>query len=383
MQSQRRLWNYAARMCERPERLGFLVMPEYAVFPADLEKDRQVIIDLWRQNLADINDLEKKYDWHFLNNPFGRGQIWILKADGQPIGTTSLGMRPLKLGQTVTTAGVACDLAVDKHHRFLQPALMLQRALLSTLHAGIRIVYGVPNRAGASVLKYVGYREFCSVHRYAKLLRVSHYLQRSRQFGPIVPFIGRMADHGFAALQSFSRGRENARVAHLLHRFDERFDDLWNRTDSAHATLTVRDRQFLTWRYRDCPLRQYKTLGLLTEDESRLLGYLIYYVEDHSAVCSDLLVLSSAEDLSCLISSWAAVAWRDGLASLSLSCSDGALPASLLRLGFTRRSAAATTKPERASGHEQCKTLLTHDRRSPPEQSVRGDWYYTEGDSPY
>jgi len=110
-------------------------MPEYTVVPANLQKDRQVIIDLWRQNLADINHLEEKYDWHFLNNPFGPGQIWILKADGQPIGTTSLGMRPLKLGETLTTAGVACDLAVNKDHRFLQPALMLQRALLSTSHA--------------------------------------------------------------------------------------------------------------------------------------------------------------------------------------------------------------------------------------------------------
>jgi hypothetical protein len=370
-------------MFECRERSQFPIMPQYTVVPAHLQKDRQVIIDLWRHNLADINHLEEKYDWHFLNNPFGLGQIWILEADGQPIGTTSLGMRPLKLGQTLTTAGVACDLAVNKDHRFLQPALILQRALLSTSHAAVRVVYGVPNPAGAAVLKYVGYREFCSVHRYAKLLRVSHYLQRSRKFGAMVPFIGRMADHGFAALQSFSRGRENARVTRVFPSFDERFDQLWSRMDSAHPALTVRDRRFLNWRYHECPLRQYKTLGLLTEDESTLLGYLIYYVEHHSAICADLLVLSGAEDLSCLLSSWATVAWRDGLASLSLSCSDGALPASLLHLGFTRRSAAPATGPDRSSSHEPCKTLFTHERPSVTEHAVAGSWYYTEGDSPY
>jgi hypothetical protein len=358
-------------------------MPKYTVVPAKLQKDRQIIIDLWRQNLADVQHLEEKYDWHFLNNPFGRGQIWILKADGQPIGTTSLGMRPLKLGQTLTTAGVACDLAVNKLHRFLQPALMLQRALLTTSHAGVRIIYGVPNSVGASVLKYVGYREFCSVHRYAKLLRVSHYLQRSRKFGAIVPFIGRMADHGLAVLESFSRGRENARVTQVFGCFDERFDELWSRMESAHPALTVRDRRFLNWRYHECPLRQYKTLGLLTEDESRLVGYLIYYVEDHSAICVDLLVPSGAEDLSCLLSSWATVAWRDGLASLSISCSDGALPASLLRLGFTRRSATSTTRPYRSTRHEPCKTLFTHERFPVADHAVAGSWYYTEGDSPY
>ena len=190
-------------------------------------------------------------------------------------------MRPLKLGQILTTAGVACDLAVNKNHRFLQPSPHPSaRVAFHTRMPQFELSMAcVPNPAGAAVLKYVGYREFCSVHRYAKLLRVSHYLQRSRKFGAIVPFIGRMADHGFAALQSFSRGRENARVTRIFPSFDERFDQLWSRMDSAHPALTVRDRRFLNWRYHECPLRQYKTLGLLTEDESTLLGYLIYYVE--------------------------------------------------------------------------------------------------------
>jgi hypothetical protein len=363
--------------------MEFLIVAEYAVVSADLEKDRQVIIDLWRRNLADIGHLEEKYDWHFLNSPFGPGQIWILEADGQPIGTTSLGMRPMKLRDTVTTAGVACDLAVNKEHRFLQPALMLQRALISSANAGIRILYGVPNSGGASVMKYVGYSEFCCVHRYAKVLRISHYLQRIGKFGATAPLIGRIADQGFAALQSFGRRRKDGRVTQVLPCFDERFDELWSRLSAEHPTLTVRDRRFLKWRYCECPLRQYKTIGLLTEDESRLLGYLIYYVEDHSAICVDLLASGGTEDLDCLLSAWAALAWGDGLASLSVSCSGGSLAATLVRQGFTQRSAAPANKPDRTRRHEQCKTLFTHERHSGTQPSAADSWYYTEGDSPY
>jgi len=357
-------------------------MAEYTVVSADLQKDRQVIIDLWRRNLADISHLEEKFDWHFLNNPFGPGQIWILQADGRPIGTTSLGMRPLKLGETVTNAGVACDLAVNKEHRFLQPALMLQRALLSTSHSSVRVVYGVPNSGGASVMKYVGYHEFCHVHRYAKILRISHYMQRFGKSGADASLIGRLADRGFAALQSFGRQKDD-RLAQILPCFDERFDELWSLISSEHPALTVRDRRFLKWRYYECPLRQYQTLALLTEDKSRLLGYLIYYVEGHAAVCADLLVLNGSEDLGCLLSSWATAAWADGLASLSLSCSDGALPKNLVSHGFTRRSAAPTAKPGRSSRYEQCKTLFAHQRYSAAKPAVPDCWYYTEGDSPY
>ena len=357
-------------------------MTEYAVISADLEKDRQVIIDLWRQNLADIHHLEEKYDWHYVNNPFGPGQIWILRADGHPIGTTSLAMRPLKVRDTVTTAGVAGDLAVNKDHRFLQPALMLQRALMSSAHAGIRMLYGVPNSGGASVMKYVGYREFCSVHRYAKVLKMSHYLQRSGKFSAMAPFIGKIADQGLSAWQSKGR-RHDRRGTQVLHSFDERFDELWSRLDSSQMTLTVRDRKFLQWRYRDCPLRQYKTIGLLTDDDSRLLGYLIYYTEAHSAVCSDLLAFDGPDNLDCLLSSWAALASGDGLASLSVSCSDQVLADTLMRQGFSQRSIFSAIKPGRMPPHEQSKTLFTHDRFAASEPTDAASWYYTEGDSTY
>jgi hypothetical protein len=360
-----------------------LILLAYTVVPADLRKDRQVIIDLWRRNLADVNHLEEKYDWHFLKNPFGPGQIWILHADGQPIGTTSLGMRPLKLGETVAIAGVACDLAVNKDHRFLQPALMLQRALLASAHPGIRILYGFPNPGGASVMKYVGYRELCRVHRYAKILRISPYLERLGKLGTKDTLIARMADRGFAAFQSFRRWRRNGWITKPLPCFDQRFDELWSRVSSRHSALIVRDQRFLNWRYHECPLREYKTLGLLAQDESRLLGYLVYCVEDSTAVCVDLLAPGGAHDVASLLSSWAAVAWGDGVASLSVGCSDAPLAATLVRQGFSQRSAAWASKLDLTRRREPSKTLFTHERPSGMERAVADRWYCTEGDLDY
>ena len=198
----------------------------------------------------------------------------------------------------------------------------------------------------------------------------------------MVPLIARIADRSFSALQSFGQ-RKNKRVTQILPCFDERFDDLWSRLSSQHPTLTVRDRRFLKWRYRDCPLRQYKTLGLLTEDGSRLLGYLIYYVEDHAAVCADVLASDGAEDLDSLLMSWAALARGDGLASLSVSCPDGGLAATLEQQGFTCRSILPASRPDRTRRHEPCKTLFAHERHPGTNLSDTDDWYYTEGDTLY
>lgn len=186
------------------------------------------------------------------------------------------------------------------------------------------MIYGVPNSGGASVMKYVGYRELCSVHRHAKVLRISHYLQKFVKFFAGGSFVGRMADQVYVAAHSFGRYK-NIGLTQVFSGFDERFDELWSRIGSPQQALTVRDQRFLQWRYQECPLRQYKTMGLLSNDESRLLGYLIYYVENHSAICADLLVSNGPEDLVSLLSSWAALAWSDGLAALSVSCSDSTL----------------------------------------------------------
>jgi hypothetical protein len=293
-----------------------------------------------------------------------------------------LGMRPFKLRGNIGTAGVASDLAVNKDHRFLQPALALQRALLSTAHPGVQIIYGVPNPGGASVLKHVGYREFSTIHRYAKVLRITHYLQKSRKVDASVSLIGRLADHAFATVQAFSR-RGNKRITQPMPTFDARFDELWNRTSSDSPALTVRDRRFLHWRYKEFPLRQYKTIGLLSEDNSTLLGYLIYYIENRSAICADLLVSGGPQDVASLISSWAAVAWDAGLASLSASCSDGSLAETLVRQGFSRRSILPPIKRDRTTRREHSKTLFTHEQHCDTDSRDTYGWYYTEGDSPY
>jgi hypothetical protein len=121
----------------------------------------------------------------------------------------------------------------------------------------------------------------------------------------------------------------------------------------------------------------------LTKDESKLLGYLIYYVEERSALCADFIAPGGVEDLDSLLSSWAALAFSEGLASMSVSCSDGALAASLVHQGFSRRSIASPSNPGRTRRHEQCKTLFTHERHSASEPAMADDWYYTAGDSPY
>lgn len=359
-------------------------MTDYRLIAADLTRDRGTIIDIWRRNLADVDRLEEKFDWHFLNNPYGMGRSWILEADGQPVGATSLGIRPVKVGNVTIAAGVACDLAVDRKHRLLQPALMLQKTLLAAMKSTVGYIYGVPNRLGDAVLLRAGYREVCEVHRYARVLRLSSYAGRSRYLRPVSRVAGGIADTAYMAISALRERPWSRPNTVILDDFDGRFDELWQRAKSGHAVLTTRDSRFLRWRYRDCPLSRYTIIGLLSSDQARLLGYLIYSVENGHALCADIFAGAAHGEITTLISAWARHARSRGLTSMSISCSgDPILTMALTRAGFRRRSSSPKPGSRRLQGTELSKAILAYPGVSNCLEAPLSEWYYTAGDSPY
>jgi hypothetical protein len=358
-------------------------VPSYRVIAANIERDRDLILAIWSRNLSDVYRLEEKFDWHFRHNPAGNGQCWILEADGRPVGTTSLGLRRIQLGGEVVAAGIACDLAVDEAHRFLLPALTLQKELLVSMRGFVRVAYGLPNPRGAAVMKRAGYHEVFPVHRYAKALRVSPYLARNRRLAWSAPILGNIADFAYAAFLRLGERPNRSYTAKVFGNFDDRFDDLWTRVKSQHACLTVRDSRFLQWRYRNCPLHQYTALGLLSADQSRLLGYVIYYAEGGSAVCADIFSESDDREIECLLSAWVCHARQSGLTGMSAACSlPDAVRRGLHRIGFTRRTAPARSAPSPSQNQELSRSLLAHHRLSADDSATAG-WYFTYGDQPY
>jgi len=360
-------------------------VPSYRVECADIEKDRQAILAVWRRNLPTTDKLEEKFDWQFLNNPCGTGRCWKAEADGELVGVTSLGMRSVKIGSSVVAAGASCDLAVDKKHRFLQPALMLIKAVLTSTEQHASIVYGFPHSRVAAVMKRAGYGELCSVDRYAKVLRVSPHLRRLAGLSRLGPAIGGFLDFGYAAFSSFSEGSRGDYVSEVLTDFDERFDELWDRVKDEHAVLTVRDSRFMRWRYQECPLRKYVTIGLLSKDRSRLHGYLICYADDEYASCVDVFAAAEPHVFRCLIQAWIDWARQRSLTALSIKCSaDPMLLDALKRLRFSRRTVPGLSVTSDQNDSELSRPLLAHWAPAGPiDSNIVAQWYFTAGDQPY
>lgn len=363
-------------------------MPIYTPIPADLTKDRETILGVWRRNLSSTERLEEKYQWHFLTNPQGPAHCWLLLADGQPVGTVGLGMRAIQVGRTVERGGVACDLAVDQNHRFLQPALLLQKAAAAgAVKAGVRLLYGLPNGNGAATVRRIGYRDAGAVHRYVRLIRPSHYLARHPRVPSWTRFAAPLVDAMYQTTTlRASLGREYA--VEIDPGFDRRFDELWTQRAEDFPVATVRDSQYLQWRFAECPIQKYSTIALLTRDRKRLLAYAIYYTDGSHMMLTDLLTTGQPADAQALFAVLLRQARRAGVASVM---TQSRLPepefSALWKSGFRQRTEAAPDRQGKRGGAvtrppQAGRSLLVYsDHISEP--ALVKPWYFTAGDEPY
>jgi hypothetical protein len=291
-------------------------------------------------------------------------------------------MRRVQVNGSAVTAGVACDLAVDEGHRTLQPALLLQRAVVAAATDRLPVIYGLPNPQGAAPTRRVGYREVGLVHRYAKVLRPSRYLARHPKLARLAPILGGPADVGYAALAALTERPSRAFAAEVMTAFDGRFDDLWERHRAGHGVIGLRDSRHLAWRYRDCPLQSYTTVGLLTRDRARLLGYVVYYLDGGRALCADLFAGDRADEVRALLAAWLRHARSAGAAAASVHCAvHPALHAGLEGLGFRRRTAAPAPGGP-AGDDDRGRPLIVYAWPGVGPGALR-PWYFTPGDEPY
>lgn len=226
--------------------------PAYTVHEADVERDRELILGLWRGNLGDEARMARKYDWFYRECPYGAPLTLLLRHEesGAWVGVASAGPRRMMLGGHLVQAGVLVDLAVLPAHRSLFPALSLQMALMEAGAKRFELLYGFPNPKAAAVFKRVGYIPLCKLVRHARVLRHAGYVRRR------LPAL--LAGPAGWALDAFDRMRLRVRGAGTRGQWQDQADatlsDLWSPASAGAGPVSIRDLTFLRWRFDQSPL---------------------------------------------------------------------------------------------------------------------------------
>jgi hypothetical protein len=341
----------------------------YSVRWLEAQETTDAHLAVWERNHSSADRARRRFDWLYRDNPAGPGRVAILEAHapGRPpeaVGLAGIAARAVRLGSEVRTAGLMADIAVDRAHRTILPALTLIRELRRAGLERHRLSYGFPNDRVVGIVTRAGCRTLGQTRRFAQVLRHGRYLRESLP-APFAALAGGALDLARAALVA-GRGVLSS-LQHRLEwptRVDARFDQLWEEAAGAYPAIGVRDAAFVRWRFLERPAGPLPLAALVRRDSGALDGYAVVAREGTAAQVCDLFARPPL--LPLLLSSLAAALARQGAESISMRvCGTPAAAAALEALGFRERADKRTI-------------ILDSDGVAAPAQA--DGWYLTDAD---
>ena len=310
------------------------------IVEADLDRDRPLITNALRKYLNPQAD-QRRFDWLYINNPYGRARAWLAINDQeQVIGTSAIFPRLLASGGTMFTAWVLGDFCLHANYRTLGPALQLQKACLSSADsAGIDVCYDFPSISMQAIYQRMGLKPRMQMVRFAKILRVN------RQVAKLVTnaFIGQAMS---APLNLLLRVYEWKRfcdpyLTFSLHKevCREEFSELSEKVGNGSCVYIVRSSRYLNWRYLASPLYSYE---IITARRGKaLVGYCVFYQVERDAGVVDLVGINNTEVFLGLVANLEEVLRCRGVEVLSISVAERhPLVPLLWKLGFKARESS-------------------------------------------
>jgi hypothetical protein len=305
---------------------------EYEVARMTPAAARADLLRVWRDNLEVVGPVEAKYRWLYADAPDRPAVVLVLSAHAAGdapvvVGSAGVGIRRFHAGGGDVRAALLADLAVDRAHRQLLPALRLVRAAKALAESDFAFAYGFPNRLAEGVFKRAGYAELGRIVRYARVLRHADYADRVATLANVPEVVKRavalpgvaqvagvVADAGRLALGAplAVRAVTSFRLA-WADGFDDRFDLLWRAARGAYRVVGERSAEILRWRYLG-PDRRIATL--LARSDRSLRAYAILEREGGAACVRDLF--GHPADLGPLLDLLIPALYKDGASSMSM-----------------------------------------------------------------
>jgi GNAT superfamily N-acetyltransferase len=306
----------------------------YRVEEADLARDGDAAVGVWRASLRDGAGRAAKLEWFYRAAPEGAHLQVLRPGTGHEVlGTAGVGWRRMRAGARTLRGGLLADMAVLPGHRTLGPAMQLQRAASDRALAEGDLVYGFPNANAVPVVKRLGYVHLGDMVLYVRALRHAPYLER-RLPRPLATLLGRAIDTAFALrdrLRNLHRGALHAQWSEgpldLVH-------PRWPRPGMLEG---VRDRAALEWRFAHNPLAAFRFLYLRRAPDAQPMAWFVCRRDGDVLHIADFGFAPGAPVAHCVATLAREATARGGRSLVVECCLPDEERSALLRAGFRER----------------------------------------------
>jgi GNAT superfamily N-acetyltransferase len=232
-----------------------------------LKIDKEQIIALAQKIYGDVEISKSNFfDWQYLDNPDGKAVVIVAKDEEKNnsiIGVESILPMNLMVNQKIIKASLSCNSYVDPDYR--------KKGIFSKLISfvknesktnNISCIYSVANDNSFHLFMKKNSHEISNLPLLFRPVRLSNYFPF-----PLNTFL-----HIFDIMWKIKKNN-NQNIIEFNNYFDESFEVLCKKVNERIPIIKHRTKEYLNWRYKDHPTREYKTFVL--KENSNLEGYII------------------------------------------------------------------------------------------------------------
>ncbi len=260
---------------------------------ADLMKERETILGTLNENRKRKKDFNR-YDWLYLNNPFGQAKAWLAVCDqtGDIAGVTAVFPRLMDVEGKEIMCWNCGDFSINKKFRTLGAAVKLRSEATKNVNEGvIPFLYAHPNDRMKAVHLRVGHTCLGEMVRYARVLQVDSYVGKTLRGTWIAKSLGWGLNAGFALKTGgYRKNKDYSSELHQSFPASAPFTELMEKVKSHYAVLGHRNAEYLKWRFWDNPELDASILLVYRHEE--LVGYVIFTCQDEVMNVKDILCLA-------------------------------------------------------------------------------------------
>jgi GNAT superfamily N-acetyltransferase len=316
-------------------------MGSLRVEPADLERDKTVLVQSLRDHLTPRSNLQR-FDWLYEHNPDGRAQVIVLRdAMGRIVGSGAVIPRKLTDGKATATGSVMADFWVHPDHRALGAALQLQRACVAVAEKLGSCFWDLPQGAMPAVYRRMGILGGHALCGMVKPVDLSTFIRARVRPRMVAAPTAWIASRVLAMRDRLATGVGSFEVDEWHGTTGVEFDLLAQQTVPGDGWSVMRSAAYLNWRYLDHPHLRHRIF--VARKAKQLVGYAILIeTETHLDVVDLRAADTSGTALVAMLVSIAQECRKLGLAGVttSLLANDARLE-QLKRIGFSVRAQRA------------------------------------------
>lgn len=253
--------------------------------------DESKIQDLFRlvfKKEMGKTESKKHWEWEYIKNPGGRGEILLAVDEEQIAGHYAVTPQRMKFHDNRLMATLSLDTMVHPDYRGQKMFTILASRLYEDLgKKGMPITYGFPNENSIhGILSSLNWTEISTMPVLQKTIETEKVVSRAIK----AKFVGKIASVFLKSkrLTEMPLSRGDDWIVGKIDTFDEEFDAVFDQGSADIKVITIRDSKYLNWRFIEKPENDYECFCI--SRAGKKYGYIVLKIEEKFDLTSGFII---------------------------------------------------------------------------------------------